>query len=83
MGMAIINLTTFYLQVLPVASLKETRPLLTASTSTSTAPKVLLNYCEPKDNIKDSKKPKQKKSSVKSIKYLSGELLHTIKMVKI
>lgn len=62
-----------FTQVIPTASLKETRPLLTASTS-STAPKVLLNYCEPKD----TKKPKHKKSSVKSIKYLSGELIHTV-----
>lgn len=65
-------------QVLPTASIKETRPLVTASTS-STAPKLLLNYCEPKD----SKRPKHKKSSVRSIKYLSGELLHTIYSVNV
>lgn len=66
------GLIRIFAQVLPSVSVKETRPLLAASTSAT--PKVLLNYCEPKD----SKKPKQKKSSVKSIKYLSGESFHTI-----
>lgn len=65
-------------QIVTNSSIKESRPLSTASTST--APKLLLNYCEPKD----TKKPKHRKAATatalaaKQIRYLSGDLIHKV-----